>query len=256
MAYKHPDKWTEDLFLSLPAEDNRYEWKLGKVESLRDQNELRNKLGKELGAFANSFGGTLFVGISDDRDIVGVDTIFAGRQSFKEWLENVIPSLTEMRLQAFRVTPVELTRKTQEKIGEEKIVLAIDVQDSDLAPHQTAKDHKYYYRVSSKSEPAPHHYLAFLWGRTNPNMANVWVGGSRHSLTRSSRLRERRIGRFLAESFYSAPDKFNPKFGLGFSKLTFFRWSGGKHWWRAMSENISCTPFRRQNAKSRKSAAP
>lgn len=172
MPYTYPEVWTEELIKHLPDEDNRYEWKLGLVESLSDENSLRKKLSKELGAFANSFGGTLFLGLSDTREFIGVKKSFKGRELFKEWLENIIPSLFELRLNAFRVTHVELLPETQENIGSEKAILAIDVLDSDLAPHQSS-DLKYYYRVSSHSDPAPHHYLAFLWGRTNPNMANV-----------------------------------------------------------------------------------
>jgi hypothetical protein len=173
MFYKYPEKWTEDKFDVLSGEDDRFEWKLGRTFSQSDENNFRKKLGQELGAFANSFGGTLFVGVSDDKKIVGVPKIWRGRQSTKEWLENVIPTLFELRLQHFRVTEMELCDETQNDIGSDKAVVVIDVLDSEIAPHQCVTDKRYYYRVSSKSEPAPHHYLAFLWSRTNSNMSQV-----------------------------------------------------------------------------------
>ena len=173
MSYNPPDKWTEEIFLTLPDEDDRYEWKLGSIFSQKDENKFRNKIAEELGALANSFGGTLFVGVTDDKEIVGVPEIWKGRQTTKEWLENVIPTLFELRLQHFRVSKMELMKETQKKIGEDKVVITVNVFDSELAPHQCIYNKKYFYRVSSKSEPAPHHYLSFLWGRINTNMPQV-----------------------------------------------------------------------------------
>ena len=173
MIYIYPEKWTEEKFDILSDEDDRFEWKLGRAFTQSDENNFRKKLAQELGAFANSFGGTLFVGVTDDKQIVGVPKIWRGRQSTKEWLENIIPTLFELRLHHFRVSKMELTQTTQDKIGDDNLVLAIDVLDSELAPHQCVFNKKYYYRISSKSEPAPHHYLAYLWGRTSPNMSNV-----------------------------------------------------------------------------------
>src|ERR1041384_4126469 len=169
MYYEPPKKWTEELLKELSAEDDRYEWKSGAQISIRNLNEFWNMLAKEVGAFANSFGGTLFVGVNDDKTKVGVPAIVSGRTSIERWLENKIPTLFELRLQHFRVSRVQLSESTQKQIGDNKVIIAVDVFDSELAPHQCIFDHKYYYRVNSESRPAPHHYLAFLWGRQNVN---------------------------------------------------------------------------------------
>jgi hypothetical protein len=45
----------------------------------------------------------------------------------------------------------------------------IDVGDSAAAPHQSKRDHIYYYRVGGRSVPAPHFYLELLRQRlTHP----------------------------------------------------------------------------------------
>jgi tRNA U38,U39,U40 pseudouridine synthase TruA len=173
MSYNPPDKWTEEIFLTLPDEDDRYEWKLGKLDTKEDQSKFLNKLAEELGALANSFGGTLFIGVSDEKEIIGSHKIIKGKESTKAWLESKIPVLFELRLQHFRVSEMELTKETQEAIGEDKVVIAITVFDSELSPHQCIHNKKYFYRVSSQSVPAPHHYLSFLWSRTNANMSKV-----------------------------------------------------------------------------------
>src|SRR5258708_875663 len=174
MCYDPPKKWTEELLDELPfGEDDRYEWKSGAENAVKKPDDFSNKLAKEIGAFANSFGGTLFVGMANDKTKVGFPVIAKGNTPTERWLENKIPTLFELRLQHFRVGRVELSDKTQSQIGDDKIIIAIDVFDSELAPHQCVFDHKYYYRINSESRPAPHHYLAFLWGRASSNMSQV-----------------------------------------------------------------------------------
>jgi hypothetical protein len=181
MFYEPPHKWTEELLDELPfGEDDRFEWKSGEEISKNNLDGFFNKLAKEIGAFANSFGGTLFIGVDDDKKKVGIPATAKGTTPTERWLENKIPILFELRLQHFRVSRVELTKKTQRQIGSDKIIIAIDIFDSELAPHQCVFDSKYYYRSNSESRPAPHHYLAFLWGRANSNMSQVatwWIKG-------------------------------------------------------------------------------
>ncbi len=179
MFYDPPQKWTEELLDELPfGEDDRYERKSGDEISKNKFDDFFNKLAKEVGAFANSFGGTLFIGIADDKTKIGVPAIAKGNTPTERWLENKLPALFELRLQHFRISRVELTDKTQHQIGNNRIIIAIDVFNSELAPHQCVRDHTYYYRSNSESKPAPHHYLAFLWGRANSNMSQVatwWI---------------------------------------------------------------------------------
>lgn len=51
----------------------------------------------------------------------------------------------------------------------ERDVIVIDLGDSALAPHQSTRDHTYYYRSAGRSLPAPHFYLELLRQRqTSP----------------------------------------------------------------------------------------
>lgn len=173
MFYQPPNKWTEDQVDDLPfGEDNRYERKSGQ-QLEKGETEFFNGIAKEIGAFANSFGGTLFIGVTDANEKVGIPKIAKGRTPTERWLENKIPTLFELRLQNFKVSIVELSTDTQSRIGADRCIVGIDILDSDLAPHQCVFDHRYYYRLNSSSVPAPHHYLAFLWTRTSSNMSQV-----------------------------------------------------------------------------------
>ncbi len=172
MLYQPPEKWTEELLKGLLGEDDRYEYKSGRIFVDKDEQSIKNSLAKEICAFANSFGGTLFIGVKDrSKEIDGVMKSY--KNNTKEWLDKIISDLLEFRLPDYRVTEVKLTKLTQTRIGADKVVIAIDVSDSDLAPHQAKNDNKYYYRQSSTSNAAPHHYLAYLWSRTNQGKGDV-----------------------------------------------------------------------------------
>jgi hypothetical protein len=230
MFYEPPHKWTEELLDDLPfGEDNRYERKSGDEISKNKFDDFFNKLAKELGAFANSFGGTLFVGVTDDKKKIGIPGTVKGKTPTERWLENKIPTLFELRLQHFRISRVELTEQTQRQIGSDNIIVAIDVFDSELAPHQCVFDHKYYYRSNSESRPAPHHYLAFLWGRANSNMSHVATWWIRDFLNPLVELLAEVHTNFEKNIFPLTPLGIQHYGGIDFYGINFFkreRWIG------------------------------
>lgn len=177
MLYKIPDKWTEEMFHSLPDEDDRYEYKSGLLfdqvlDKTKVQDKLEEELSIEIGALVNSFGGTLFIGVKDKtKEIDGCPNVFKGGETVKEWLEKKIPSWFEFRLYSFRINYVEINEATQNLIGEGRSLLHIDIWDSGFLPHQIKKSGLYYYRESSVSTKAPHYYLTYLWGARSPMMS-------------------------------------------------------------------------------------
>jgi hypothetical protein len=182
--YQPPEKWTEALIRNISGEDNRYEFKeWGRDWANPDKykDKVESLISAEVCALANSFGGTLFFGVQDKtKKITGIPRNPRGNANAESWIENLIPNWLEFRLPDFRVLEVELTEDTKKLIGTDKTVISIDIYDSDLAPHSLKGGNKYYYRQNSKSEPAPHHYLAYLWGRSNSNMGHVvltWFKG-------------------------------------------------------------------------------
>lgn len=154
---------------SLPAEDDRFEYK---------ENLDIEKISQEICAFANSFGGTLFLGVEDKNNgIKGIDRV-KGNSPTTLYLEQIIPTRLEFRFGSFRVREVKLALATQERIGSDKAVVSIDVFDSDMAPYQVVRTRKYYRRENSSSIEAPHSYLAYLWSRNSSEKTTVvqyWI---------------------------------------------------------------------------------
>jgi hypothetical protein len=129
---------------------------------LSDIKKFEADVGKALSAFANSGGGHLLLGVRDDGLFDGMPEK-RGRTDTREWLEQKIPNLVSYPLQDFRVHQVVPSLPSGIPAG--KVVIVIDVGDSDLAPHQNVSDNIYYCRVGSHSIPASHFYLKILWQR-------------------------------------------------------------------------------------------
>lgn len=154
------ERWTEEEVLSLPDEHDFFDRKSGRL--LSDKNGFNLAVGKALSAFANSGGGHLLLGVKDDGLFDGVPEMQGGTTT-REWLEQKIPNLVIYPLQDFMVHQVVPSSPSSIPAG--KVLIVIDVGDSDLAPHQNAADHIYYCRVGSHSIPASHFYLQTLWRR-------------------------------------------------------------------------------------------
>jgi predicted HTH transcriptional regulator len=104
--------------------------------SLARDDKSRDELCKDVSAFANSAGGQIIYGIVEkDRKPVKVDD---GGDLSREWIEQVIDSRVQPRLDGLVITPVPVGS------GRHAYVLTIP-QASSRAPHQ-APDKKYYKR--------------------------------------------------------------------------------------------------------------
>lgn len=165
-----PRDWDEDYLLSLPQEDSTFERKGSHMldVTLPNTNEgkVRAELAKQLSAFANSGGGRIIYGLTDQGaiDQRGVARTVKGNQSTKEWLEDLIPTATDPEIIGANVYEVAGSRRGS-RINSGKAVFVVDVPDSDRAPHQSKGDFLYYVRVGGKSQPAPHRLIEDIRNR-------------------------------------------------------------------------------------------
>jgi hypothetical protein len=176
MTFVKRENWTEEQVTELPTGEHDYfERKSGKLFDVSDRNCLLDTLAKGMSAFANSGGGHFILGVTDTGELDGVPRIWSGRTSTRDWLEQKIPQLLDYRLNDFRVHVVE--RSMPSGITVDRDVIVIDLGDSALAPHQSTRDHTYYYRSAGRSLPAPHFYLELLRQRqTSPVLDFELVG--------------------------------------------------------------------------------
>lgn len=173
------DLWTEEDITMLAAEEpDTFDRKSGGIMQ-KSPDDLYDALAKAASAFSNSGGGTLILGVADDGTIDGVDAT-RGKTSMKDWLEQKLPGLVTYPLSLFRVHTVQ--RSKVSAIPKDKVVIVIEFGDSPLAPHQNARDKKYYHRAAGRSEPAGHFYIELLRQRlTSPSLAANITGVAVHS---------------------------------------------------------------------------
>jgi hypothetical protein len=112
--------------------------------SLGKDSKQRDELCKDVTAFANSAGGQIVYGMEENKTLpIKVDD-GADPSITKEWIEQVIDSRVQPRIDGLIITPVQLAKG----FG---FVLTIP-QATFRAPHQ-APDKKYYKRQNFQSSP-------------------------------------------------------------------------------------------------------
>lgn len=110
--------------------------------------KAKTELAKDLSAFANSGGGYLIFGITDDKQITGIDAIVNNRP-VAEWLNQCVNSQVAPTL--FYNDPVTIPIPNTDKV-----VLVIHVPESLRKPHMVIDKHQYYVRVNDSAKPANH----------------------------------------------------------------------------------------------------
>jgi len=129
--------------------------------SLGKQDKKVNEISKDVSAFANSDGGTIIYGVSEDPEKrhlpQGIDPIDRNLVS-KEWLEQIIQGNIRPRIDGIKIHPVT--------VNEQKghVIYVVDIPKSNTA-HQ-AKDKKYYKRYNFNSEAMLDYEIRDVLNRT------------------------------------------------------------------------------------------
>jgi len=112
--------------------------------ALAKDSKSRDELCKDVTAFANSAGGQIVYGIEEDKHVPTKLDDGADLSITKEWIEQVIDSRVQPRIEGLVITPIQLAKG----LG---FVITIP-QATSRAPHQ-APDKKYYKRQNFQSSP-------------------------------------------------------------------------------------------------------
>jgi Putative DNA-binding domain len=118
------------------------------ARALEKTDQKRNELCKDVSAFANSAGGQVIYGLQEDGHhpvrVQDVDAVNPADIS-REWIEQVIDSNVQPRIQNLRIQPID--------VAPDRVAYVITIpQAMSNAPHQ-APDNKYYYRQNFQSVP-------------------------------------------------------------------------------------------------------
>jgi len=113
-------------------------------EALSNLQGHKKEISKDVSAFANSDGGLIFYGVNEDNHIASSLSYIDGNQFNKEWLENIITTTIQQRIDGLKIIPVRFENKI------EQTVYVVKIPKSSNSPHLHA-DKRYYRRYNFQS---------------------------------------------------------------------------------------------------------
>jgi len=154
----------EELLESVPDESTNWEFKSAALLGQKD--ELKKMLGKQVSGFANTGGGHIAIGVSDDRKLEPCAERI-GNTRTKDALSSLVETSVEYSLQEFEIHRVGFKHEPENSI------FVIKIADSATAPHQSKYDKTYYWRLEGKTDRAPHFHLDLLRNRFTKSVLKV-----------------------------------------------------------------------------------
>lgn len=145
-----PWLWDESDVLSLIANGVQESLTLDykRCDSLQKTDGKKKEISKDVSVFANSAGGLIIYGIEEDKHLpIAIDKGFDPRDISKEWLEQVINSTINRRIDGIRIKEIALSGA---KNG--RSIYLVSIPQSRRAPHMAA-DKRYYKRFNFESVP-------------------------------------------------------------------------------------------------------
>ena len=147
---KAAEEWTEDDLLTLVKSKRQeaHDLEYKRCAALDKKSDAKKtELSKDVSAFANSSGGTIVYGIVERKHLpVRLDDGYDPTDITREWLESVVMSRVQPRIEGLRIRPVVLSTHAQGRVA-----YVVCIPESDTA-HQ-AYDRKYYRRYNFQSVP-------------------------------------------------------------------------------------------------------
>jgi Putative DNA-binding domain len=217
---REPWQWqTEDiqaLIREQRQEDLRLEYK--RSDALAKTDPKKKEITKDVSAMANSAGGAIIYGINEQKPSgpIQLDGGTDPNEISKEWLEQVIDSGVQRRIDGVIVLPVA-------KEGSGRAVYVVWVPQSSRAPHM-ASDHRYYKRLGTTTAMMEEYEVRDVSRRSeSPDLyldLRVWEAGPTGIVCL-----EPRIGNRSSEPVLYATCRLYIDLSLHFKMHPSWRWS-------------------------------
>ena len=133
------------------------------ARALAKTDKARLDITKDVSSFANSDGGIIVYGVSEQgakpKEVTPID----GSEFAKEWLENIIQQI-QPRIDGIKIFPIRIEGDIKRSI------YVVQIPRSANAPHM-AKDNRYYKRINFQSLPMEDYEIKDTYNRvTTPNL--------------------------------------------------------------------------------------
>lgn len=125
--------------------------------------ELQKAISKGISGFANSDGGVLIIGVDSRPGHPNKIVPIGPLGKFEQSVNSCVARATSFVVQGIRVKSIP----TDDQTG----IVVIYIPKSELAPHCSMKDKKYYQRIGDSFMPMEHYQIADAFGkRYHPNL--------------------------------------------------------------------------------------
>lgn len=200
---KQPWEWDEADLLALIRDQVQESLTLDyKANGALDRSDAKkNEVSKDVSAFANSAGGTIVYGMVESNHLpTQLDAGFDPQDISREWIEQVINSRIQPRIDGVRIRAVELTTHPG------RVAYVVSVPQSVRAPHQAA-DKRYYRRFNFQSVMMEDYEIRDVARRATRPVLDLEARDIQFGFADSSRVAEARV-QFAAHNISSATATF------------------------------------------------
>jgi len=163
--------------------------------------ENGKEISKDVSAFANSDGGLIFYGISEENHVAAGITYIDGNKYNKEWLENKITNNIQQGINDLLIIPVRFDNNIS------KTIYVVKIPKSLNSPHING-DKKYYRRHNFKSVPMEEYEVRDSYFRVNgskviieKSTVTLDEGKNQDFLKFDIEIHASNIGTFIAEKY-------------------------------------------------------
>lgn len=127
----------------------------------------KKEIGRDISAFANSDGGIIIYGITEESHKASSLSYINGNEFTKEWLEQVISSSIQRNIPDLKIFPI------RENGNIDQTIYVVQIPASEEAPHMAIKDNKFYRRFNFQSVVMEEYEIRNLYNRKSKSILKL-----------------------------------------------------------------------------------
>lgn len=143
--------------------------------ALSKQDSVKKEISKDISAFANSDGGIIIYGLDEESHVASKVSFIDGNTYTKEWIENIILSTIQPRIDNLKIIPVRFNEEIS------KSLYVLKIPKSNNSPHMNG-DKKYYRRFNFQSVPMEEYEVKNLYNKLDSYVLELEKITTKYSL--------------------------------------------------------------------------